>query len=272
LKPNGYGAGAAGSFYSYVKNGSVQYVMWDFSKPATDDNNIIGFTVEPGGGISNAHNKSDSDVMRHVGRSLDSALEHFDVPTHARDQITKSLPNESKFMKEIEPVYRTIQGRSGKGLKDVITELIKNTEKRAHRAKFDNSDDAFSTILDRIITAELSNASEIQEIRKVVWGTISDPTKGGLTNVECARFFKSIFSGSVYLNEDNTDVLININKQKSVRAARILTMADGNLNKDKNKIKKYSAQKDTSLDEIVNRANILIKSIDEANVYLAKLK
>ena len=272
LKPSGYGAGSAGSFYNYVKDGSVQYVMWDFSKDPADDMNIVGFTVKPSGHISHAHNKSDIDVKRKTGPTLSSVLSYYKVPIYAQDQIKKSLPNESKFMKEIEPIYRTIQGRSGKGLKDVITELIKNAEKRAHRARFYSIDDTFSYILDRIITAELTNSSDINEIRKIVWDNLSDPTRGGLTNVESARFYKSIFNKSNYINKDNIGVLININNQKSMRAGKILLMANGDLKKDKNKVNKYSVKYKTSLDDITNRATILMESIVKANIYLQKLK
>jgi len=269
IKPRGYGAGAAGSFYTYAKRGSLQFAMWDFSKPSTDDMSIVGFTVSPDGSISHAHRKDDREVKSEVGRTLESLLSYYGVPDYSKNQILSSLEAESKSMVAVEPIYREIE--QGRGIQGVISKLIKSAEKRANVSKFENKVDKSAAFTDRLIAGEIAKSEKIDDIRDNAWKSISDNIKGGLTNVESARMFKTIFGDSEYARPEKIDVILDINKDKQRRANGILTLARGE-NSEDNRILKYAMQKKQDIGEIINKAEILVNAIKEANVYLESLK
>lgn len=269
IKPRGYGAGAAGSFYTYAKNGSLQFAMWDFSKPSTDDMSIVGFTVSSNGKISHAHRKDDRDVKSIVGYDLNELLSYYGVPDYSKEQILSSLKAESESMIAVEPIYREIE--QGRGIQGVISKLIKSAEKRANISKFANEVDKSAAFTDRLIASEIAKSQNIDEIRDTAWKSISDNIKGGLTNVESARMFNTIFGGSEYARADKIDIILDINKDKQRRASAILALAKGE-NSEDNRILKYAMQKKQDIGEIINKAEILVNAIKEANVYLESLK
>lgn len=270
IKPRGYGAGAAGSFYSHAYNGRIQFAMWDFSKPATDDMSLVGFTVSPNGKLTHAHMKNDRDVLNVVGRTIEEVLSYYGVPDYSKAQIISSLDAESKSMIAVEPVYKEIE--KGNGIENIISNLIKGAEKRANNFKYENEVDKTSAFTDRLISNEISKSSNIDKIRDTAWKTISDTTKGGLSNIESARIFNTIFGGSEYCRADKIDLILNINNDKKRRVENILKEVIGDSTDDSSKFNAYIEKNKKDSEKIISRAKTLIKSMDQANVYLESLK
>lgn len=269
LKPRGYGAGAAGMFYDYAKGGRIQFGMWDFSVPSTNPMSLVGFTVDPNGSVSSAHSKDDKSVTGKVGRSLNEILDYYNVPEYSKNHILNSLSVESETMIAVEPIYKQIQNNSG--IQTVISKIIKDTEKRSNKSQFEGKKDTVSVFTNRLISSEIQKSSDIDSIRDTAWRTLTDPIKGGLTNFESARIFNLIFTESEYMNPTKIQEIISINNDKKIRAEKMLKLANDKTIKN-NPILTYAAQKNQSIEGIIDKATILINSINKANTYLESLK
>ena len=268
IKPVGYGAGAAGSFYTYAYKGRIQFAMWDFSVPATSDMSLVGFTVSPNGTVTDANNKKDDNVKNIIGNTLEQVLRYYKVPKYYKEQILSSLESESQTMKSIEPIYKQIE--SGKKIDDIIGKLLKRSEKRAHTFKYQNEIDKASAFTDRLISSEISKSENIDEIRDTVWNLLINEETGGLTNIESARMFNTIFGKSEYCMSNKIDLILNINKDKSMRTSNILDSAKSG---DKESyIIAYAIKNNQNIDDIIRKCEILIESISQANIYLESLK
>jgi hypothetical protein len=104
IRPSRIGS-PGGSWNSYVKEGSVQYVLFDYSVSQTDPKSMIGITVEPDGRISSSHFKNDKSASGTLGGQLSSSLEWIGVSESQIKQLLSlhtelsnvNLKNESRW-------------------------------------------------------------------------------------------------------------------------------------------------------------------------------
>lgn len=269
LKPRGYGAGAAGMFYDYAKGGRIQFGMWDFSVSQSDPMSLVGFTVSADGSVSSAHSKDDVSITGKVGNNLSKILDYYKVPNYSKNHILNSISIESDTMVAVEPIYKQIQ--NGNGIQTVISKIIKDTEKRSNKSQFEGKKDTVSVFTNRLISSEIQKSSDIDSIRDTAWRALTDPIKGGLSNLESARIFNLIFTDSEYMNSSKIEELISINNDKKNRANKMLTLASDNTIEN-NPILIYAAKNKQNIEGIINKATILVNSINKANTYLESLK
>lgn len=76
---------------------NIQYMMYDFNKPSTDINSMIGFTVERSGAIYAEHLKNDDAIHSY---SKDERLTHIQTNTIYQNRQNHKLSEETLFSME----------------------------------------------------------------------------------------------------------------------------------------------------------------------------
>lgn len=274
IRPTSYGG--QGMFYSYVKEGNIQYVFYDYSLPVSHRNHMIGVTVKPDGSVRDAYDAKDANMAGSgysvgtadpiLGNNFDNYLDYFKVPADAKKEIKGAIQGEVDLIKDVTPFYKLIDSGSG-DLGKVATDIIIRTEKRANTASFKGEDFQRDSTIDRLLATELSLSKNSDDARKAVLERFKEK---GCSNPEAARYFKLLFEGSSMYTDEIIDKVIMGTKIRQEAFTKLLRSISNASASDKEKFTRKAKGKD--LGQIKKDSQTMLDNISDSIAYLESLK
>lgn len=283
--------GMSGQFHSYASSGAVQYAMWDYSKDRTDPMRLVGFTIDINGRIKQAADIPNNyqripNVIGGVEKTFSNVLDYFEVPAESKQYILDSFKGESDLMKEVGPIYKQLEEGSGIREKDFF-DILEKSRQSSIQQMYGTGTGAgvISGLAAEVISSHLADnpdSEKTKNLRSSLWDKIME---NGLKSPEFINLFRTIFSGTEYMTEENINRIINVNndyKQKTQMQLNKATSNNGAVRREfENAIEAHNKKElakninyvPKTLDYFINSARKTIESIDVINnTYLRDLK
>ena len=172
------------------KPGYLQYNIFNFNLPVTDQLYIVGNTIDPSGHVSNSHQMNDNSIVK--SRNFAEHLRILGYPEELIKETVDSVPRE----REIKTIVARLQLESDIKASEILFEIIKSSYKL--------------------------NLEEDNEIRNVVVGITRDQIAKKISRKEVFDLYSkygvlSTFSGRILnilipdLTDEEKAILLNNN-------------------------------------------------------------
>ena len=272
IQPKWYNASMGGRFWSYASpnTGTLQLVVYDFTKEPSDPYYLVGLTIGPNGTVNSICTRpnrcsSGGDFRTYLRRVSTSDGENS-YPQDVIDGIDLVFKDESDTKKALDDTYKKIGdysrdiGDRDKALTQTLIGLVRDmatlTKKESLSAD-DTSVNSKENIVNQVLASELKRLRNSSAITQVQNDYIHKYTQGlqPLPSAADVKIFEIILEGSPRLTPDVVNTIIG-NNQKAI------TVLDAGM-------KKIGNAAETPL---AKKIKLLYKSLGEATIALEALK
>jgi len=271
IQPKWYNASMGGRFWSYASpnTGTLQLVLYDFTKEASDPYYLVGLTIGPNGTVNSICTRpnrcsSGGDFRTYLKRVNTSDGDNS-YPQDVIDGIDMVFQDESNTKKKLDDIYKKIGdyskdiGDRDKAIAQTLIGLVRDMStltKKESLSSEDTSVNSKENIVNQVLASELKRLRSSSAIAQVQGDYIHKYTQGmqPLPSAADVKIFEIILEESPRLTQSIINTIIGNNQ-------RALTVLDAGMKK--------IGSVDTSLSR---KIKLLYKALGEATISLEALK
>lgn len=225
IQPKWYNTSGGGQFWGYASpnTGTLQLVLYDFTKEASDPYYLVGLTLGPSGKVNslctypNSCSRSGEDFRTYLKHVSTSHGENS-YPQDVIDGIDLVFQDESNTKKMLDNTYKKIFdyskdiGDRDKALAETLIGLVRDMSDLTK--KEDTDVKSKENIVNQVIASELKRLRNSSAIAKVQGDYIHKYTQGNFPIPSAAdvKIFEIILEGSPRLTVDILNLIIQNNQ------------------------------------------------------------
>lgn len=271
IQPKWYNASMGGRFWSYASpnTGTLQLVLYDFTKEASDPYYLVGLTIGPNGTVNSICTRpnrcsSGGDFRTYLKRVNTSDGDNS-YPQDVIDGIDMVFQDESNTKKKLDDIYKKIGdyskdiGDRDKAIAQTLIGLVRDMStltKKESLSSEDTNVNSKENIINQVLASELKRLRNSSAIAQVQGDYIHKYTQGmqPLPSAADVKIFEIILEESPRLTQSIINTIIGNNQ-------RAITVLDAGMKK--------IGSVDTSLSR---KIKLLYKALGEATIALEALK
>ena len=271
IQPKWYNSSMGGRFWSYASpnTGTLQLVLYDFTKEASDPYYLVGLTIGPNGTVNSICTRpnrcsSGGDFRTYLKRVNTSDGDNS-YPQDVIDGIDMVFQDESNTKKKLDDIYKKIGdyskdiGDRDKAIAQTLIGLVRDMStltKKESLSSEDTNVNSKENIVNQVLASELKRLRSSAAIAQVQGDYIHKYTQGmqPLPSAADVKIFEIILEDSPRLTQSIINTIIGNNQ-------RAITVLDAGMKK--------IGSVDTSLSR---KIKLLYKSLGEATIALEALK
>jgi hypothetical protein len=260
-----------GRFWSYAspKTGTLQLVLYDFTKEASDPYYLVGLTIGPNGTVNSICTRpnrcsSGGDFRTYLKRVNTSDGDNS-YPQDVIDGIDMVFQDESNTKKKLDDIYKKIGdyskdiGDRDKAIAQTLIGLVRDMStltKKESLSSEDTNVNSKENIINQVLASELKRLRNSSAIAQVQGDYIHKYTQGmqPLPSAADVKIFEIILEESPRLTQSIINTIIANNQ-------RAITVLDAGMKK--------IGSVDTALSR---KIKLLYKALGEATIALEALK
>jgi hypothetical protein len=271
IQPKWYNSSMGGRFWSYASpnTGTLQLVLYDFTKEASDPYYLVGLTIGPNGTVNSICTRpnrcsSGGDFRTYLKRVNTSDGDNS-YPQDVIDGIDMVFQDESNTKKKLDDIYKKIGdyskdiGDRDKAIAQTLIGLVRDMStltKKESLSSEDTNVNSKENIINQVLASELKRLRNSSAIAQVQGDYIHKYTQGmqPLPSAADVKIFEIILEESPRLTQSIINTIIANNQ-------RAITVLDAGMKK--------IGSVDTALSR---KIKLLYKALGEATIALEALK
>jgi len=271
IQPKWYNSSMGGRFWSYASpnTGTLQLVLYDFTKEASDPYYLVGLTIGPNGTVNSICTRpnrcsSGGDFRTYLKRVNTSDGDNS-YPQDVIDGIDMVFQDESNTKKKLDDIYKKIGdyskdiGDRDKAIAQTLIGLVRDMStltKKESLSSEDTNVNSKENIVNQVLASELKRLRNSSAIAQVQGDYIHKYTQGmqPLPSAADVKIFEIILEESPRLTQSIINTIIGNNQ-------RAITVLDAGMKK--------IGSVDTPLSR---KIKLLYKALGEATLALEALK